>query len=192
MVRRSIKRNADTGLHRHLPKRQPTTNAHWMHLGGAGETSILYTLQAMTGTTTQHCIVYLCLLAVLLAVRINNNINMIAVDTVIKALLHGPVISFDALLTVFRVVDCVLFDILLDDQGQPLQMSAPRHLRIDDLSDPVAIRLTHFSHEQLRVFYGYFGFEALLDPGEVTLRIPTGHHTETLGEGMCKILAIWR
>jgi hypothetical protein len=35
-----------------------------MHLG-AGETSILYTLQAMTGTTPQHYIVYSCLLAVL-------------------------------------------------------------------------------------------------------------------------------
>ena len=162
MVRRSTKRNADTGLHRHLPKRQATANAHWMHLG-AGETSILYMLQAMMGTTTQHYIVYSCLLAVLLAVRINNNINMIAVDTVIKALLHGPVVSFDALLTLFRVVDCVLFDIPLDDQGQPLQMSAPRHLRIDDLSDPVGIRLTRFSHEQLWVLFGYFGFEALLD-----------------------------
>ena len=103
---------------------------------------------------------------------------MIAVDTVIEALLHGPVVSIDALLTVFRVVDCVLFDIPLDDEGQPLQMSAPRHLCIDDLSDPVAIRLTRFSHEQLRALYGYFGFEAFLDPGEVTLRIPTGHITQ--------------
>ena len=89
-----------------------------------------------------------------MAARNNNNINIIAVDTVIEALLHGPVVSFDALLTVFRVVDCVLFDIPLDDKGQPLQMSAPRHLHIDDLSDPVAIRLTRFSHEQLRALYG--------------------------------------
>jgi hypothetical protein len=177
MVRRSIQRNADTGLRRRLPKRQATTNARWMHLG-AGETSILYALQAMTGTTAQHYVVYLCLLAVLVAVRNNNNhINMIAVDTVIEALLHGPVVSFEALLAVFRVVDCVLFDIPLDDEGQPLQMSATRHLRIDDLSDPEAIRLTRFSHEQLCALYGYFGFEALLDPGEVTLRIPTGHFT---------------
>ena len=177
MVRRSLKRNADTGLRRRMPKRQATTNARWMHLG-AGETSILYALQAMMGYTAQHYVVYSCLLAVLVAVRNNNNhINMIAVDTVIEALLHGPVVSFDALLAVFRVVDCVLFDIPLDDEGQPLQMSATRHLRIDDLSDPEAIRLTRFSHEQLRALYGYFGFEALLDPGEVTLRIPTGHIT---------------
>ena len=113
---------------------------------------------------------------------------MIAVDMVIKALLHGPVVSLDALLTVFRFVDCVLFDIPLDDQGQPLQMSAPRHLRIDDLSDPVAIRLTRFSHEQLRVLYRYFGFKALLDPCEVTLRIPIGHHTE----GNVKTFSDWR
>ena len=152
-------------------------NTRWMHLG-AGETSILYTLQAMTGTTTQYYVVYLCLLAVLLAARNNNNINMIAVDTVIEALLHGPVVSFDVLLTVFQVVVCVLFDILLNNEGQPLQMFAPRHLHIDDLSDPVAIRLTRFSHEQLRALYGYFGFEALLFPGKVMLCIPTGHTTQ--------------
>ena len=132
----------------------------------------------MTGTTMQQYVVYSCLLEVLLAARNNNNINMIAVDTVvIEALLHGPVVLFDALLTVFWVVDCILFDIPLNNKGQPLQMSAPRHLCIDDLSDPVVIRLTRFSHEQLRVLYGYFGFEALLDPGEVMLRIPTGHTT---------------
>jgi hypothetical protein len=71
-----------------------------MHLG-EGETSILYTLQAMTGTTTQHYVVYSCLLVVLLAARNNHNINMIAVDMVIEALLHGPVVSTNALLTVF-------------------------------------------------------------------------------------------
>ncbi len=149
MVRRSIKHNADTGLRRRMPKRQATTNARWMHLG-AGETSILYALQAMTGSTAQHYVVYSCLLAVLVAVRNNiNDISMIAVNTVIEALLHGPVVTFDALLAVFRVVDCILFDIPLDDKGQPLQMSATRHLRIDDLSDPETIRLTRFSHEQL-------------------------------------------
>jgi hypothetical protein len=47
----------------------------------------------MTGTTTQHYGVYSCLLAVLLTARNNHNINMIAVNTVIEALLHGPVIS---------------------------------------------------------------------------------------------------
>ena len=113
-----------------------------------------------------------------MAVRSNiNNINMIAVNTVIEALLHGPAVSFDALLAMFRVVDCILFEIPLDDEGQPLQMSAMRHLCIDNLSDPETIRLTRFSHEQLRALYGYFGFEALLDLGEVMLCIPTGHIT---------------
>jgi len=160
-----------------MPKGQATTNARWMHLG-AGETSILYAQQAMTGSAAQHIVVYSCLLAVLVAVRNNiNNVNMIAADTVIEALLHGPVVLFDALLAVFRVVHCILFDIPLDDEGQPLQMSATRHLHIGNLSDPEAIRLTRFSHEQLSALYRYFGFEALLDPGEVTLRIPTGHIT---------------
>jgi len=117
MVRRSIKRNADTVLCRCLPKQQATRNTRWMHLG-AGETSILYALQAMTGSMAQHYVVYSCLLVVLLAVRNNSNhIYMIAVDTVIEALLHGPIILFDALLAVFRVFNCVLFDIPLDNEG---------------------------------------------------------------------------
>ena len=104
MVIKSTKRNADTGLRRRLPKQQASMNTRWMHLG-AGETSTLYTLQAMTDTTMQHYVVYLFLLAALLVARNNNNINMIAVDMVIEALLHGPVVLFDALLTVFWVVD---------------------------------------------------------------------------------------
>ena len=78
-----------------------------MHLG-VGETSIvLYTLQSMTGITTQHYIVFLRLLAVLLAVRsTNNNMIIIPVDASIKALLHGPVILLDA--TASHVLNCGL------------------------------------------------------------------------------------
>jgi hypothetical protein len=57
MVRRSAKSNADTGLLRHLPKWQVTTNLRWMHLG-AGETSILYTIQEMMAMTMQHFITF--------------------------------------------------------------------------------------------------------------------------------------
>ena len=71
----------------------------------------------------QHYVVHSCLLTVLLAARNNNNINMITDDTVIKALHHGPVVSIDTLLTVFWVVDCVLFDILLDNEGHPLHIA---------------------------------------------------------------------
>ena len=75
---------------------------------GAGETTIvLYTLQAMMGITTQHYIVFLRLLAVLLAVRnTNNNMIIIPVDVAIKALLHRPVILFDA--TASHVLNCGL------------------------------------------------------------------------------------
>ena len=55
---------------------------------------------------------------------------------------------------------------------------APRDLRIDDLSDPQAIRLTHFTHAQLGDLFMYFGIATLLDPGEHLLRIATGHMVE--------------
>ena len=69
-------------------------------------------------------------------------------------------------LIVFWVVDYVLFDIPLSNKGQPLHISLLRHLRIDDLSDPDAIRLTPFSHKQLWALYGYFDIKELPDPGK--------------------------
>jgi hypothetical protein len=53
-----------------------------------------------------------------------------------------------------------------------------RHLRIDDLSDPDAIRLTPFSHKQLWALYGYFDIKELPDPGKTLLHIPTSHATK--------------
>ena len=71
-----------------------SNSACWMHLG-VGETSALFKLQAMTGTMMQHYIMHLRLLVR----NTNNNINMIAIDASIKALLHRPVVLFDSVLS---------------------------------------------------------------------------------------------
>jgi hypothetical protein len=61
-------------------------NARWMHLG-AGETSILYTMEKMTIAITQHYAMHPCLLTVR-----NNNNN--AINALIDLVPCGPVISF--------------------------------------------------------------------------------------------------
>ncbi len=68
MTRRSIKRNAVTGLLCRLPKQNAPVNARWMHCG-AGEISVLYTLHALIGTTMQQYVVYSTLLGILLAIK---------------------------------------------------------------------------------------------------------------------------
>ena len=56
-MRRSTKRNADTGLLRRLPKQNAPVNARWMHCG-AGEISVLYTLHALIGESMQQYVIY--------------------------------------------------------------------------------------------------------------------------------------
>ena len=106
---------------------------------------------------------------------------MIAIDAVIGALVHRPGCRF-----VHRAgnhISCCAEHVLVgipapDKEGQPEQMSQPKHLGINDLSDHEVIRLTRFNHEQLRTLYKYFGIEGLLDPGETMLHIPIGHFTQ--------------
>ena len=137
MTRRSTKRNADTGLLRRLPKRNAPVNARWMHCG-AGEISVLYTLHDLIGTTMQQYVVYSTLLGILLAIKSTAgvNANLTAINAVIDLLSIGPVYTFETLQNVLQVFDHVLFDIPPDGAAQPLQMTSPKNLRIDDLSDP--------------------------------------------------------
>ncbi len=102
------------------------------------------------------------------------NANLTAINVVIDLLSIGPVFTFKTLQNVLQVFDHVLFDIPPDEATQPLQMTPPKNLRIDDLSDPKAIRLTHFNHAQLCDLYTHFGIVGLLDPGEDKLQISTG------------------
>ncbi len=83
------------------------------------------------------------------------------------------------LLAVFQIADHVIFDILLNYEGQPLQMSPPRHLcglmiclilRQSDSHDSTTSR----SWRSM----GSLHSEALLDPGETTLLIPTSNATQ--------------
>ena len=124
----------------------------------------------------QQYVIYSTLLGILLAITSTAgvNANLTAINAVIDLLSIGPVFMFETLQNVLQVFDHVLFDIPLDEAAQPLQMTLPKNLQIDDMSDSEAIRLTRFNHAQLRELYTHFGIAGLLDPGEDKLQIPTG------------------
>jgi hypothetical protein len=78
----------------------------------------------------------------------------------------------------------MLFDIPAAEDAQPKQMTPPRDLRINDLSDPEAHRLTRFYTAQLRQLYKHFGFRRWAreqngnNVDEERLKFYTGHRNQ--------------
>ncbi len=83
-------------------------------------------------------------------------------------------VGFLGLLRALRVTDELLFDIPPDEEDAPLKYTRARNLRIDDLSDMAALKMTHFNHSQLRRLYELFDLESQLEPMSDKLAIPTG------------------
>jgi UDP-N-acetylmuramyl pentapeptide phosphotransferase/UDP-N-acetylglucosamine-1-phosphate transferase len=108
--------------------------------------------------------VYSTLLGILLAIgsTAGVNANLTTINAVIDQLLIGPIFTFETLQNVLQV-----FNHPPDEVAKPRQMTPRKNLlRIDDLSDPKAIRLTRFGHAQLSELYTHFAIARLLDPGE--------------------------
>jgi hypothetical protein len=57
------------------------------------------------------------------------------------------------LLHAVRVVDGVLFNIPLEQEEAPLQFTCGKGVRIDDLSDTAALKMTRFKLSHLRRLY---------------------------------------
>ena len=83
-------------------------------------------------------------------------------------------VGFLGLLHALRVTDELLFDIPPDKEDAPLKYTRARNLRINDLSDMAALKMTHFNHSQLRCLYELFNLESQLEAMSDKLAIPTG------------------
>ena len=168
------RRRAETGLHHRKPKRQATANERWLHLG-AGEASLMFTLHVIMGTASLFCSAMHQLLALIVAaegmVIAHADLDVLhaAYDSVAVTL-----VGFLGLLRALRVTDELLFDIPPDQEDAPLKYTRARNLRIDDLSDMAALKMTHFNHSQLRRLYELFDLESQLEPMSDKLAIPTG------------------
>ena len=171
------KRRAETQLRRRKPKRQATPNGRWMQLSSA-ETDLLYYIHVALATISTFVVAMTQLLALVLAAEgIANegdidqqDVISVAIDT-ISIILMGWL----GILHAFREVNGILFDIPPEEEAAPIQFSRAKGLRIDDLSDMAALKMTRFNWSQLRRLYAAFDLQGQLEPLSTKLAIPTGH-----------------
>jgi hypothetical protein len=82
--------------------------------------------------------------------------------------------GFLGLLHAVQVVDGILFDILLEQEEAPHQFNRGKGLRINNLADTAALKMTCFNWSQLRCLYVAFNLEGQLKPMQDKL-VLTGH-----------------
>ncbi len=86
-------------------------------------------------------------------------------------------VAYTDMLRTLRSTDSLLFDIPPEEENTPLQFTCAKDLRIDDLSDMAAHKMTHFFHGQLCRLYTAFDIESQLEPMQDKLSFPTRHFT---------------
>jgi len=69
----------------------------------------------------------------------------------------------------------MLFDIPFHEETAPQHFTRSKNLRIADLNDVQALKMTHFSQSQLRHLYAHFGLATLAARVGTTISIFTGH-----------------
>ncbi len=74
-----------------------------------------------------------------------------------------------------HVADAVLFDIPFHKEVAPQQYTHSKNLRIADLNNVQALKMTHFSQSQLHCLYAHFGLAALVVRVGTTIPIFTSH-----------------
>ncbi len=119
------------------------------------------------------------LLGLLLALEVTadmSDVDYDALDTAIKSIII-ILVAYTDMLRTLRRTDSHLFDILPEEENAPLQFTRAKDLRIDDLSDMAAHKMTHFFHGQLRRLYAAFDLESQLEPMQDKLFFPMGHFT---------------
>ena len=86
------------------------------------------------------------------------------IDTIIDAveLCTMSTLTSLSLLQIWAEMDHHLFNIPLEQEEQPLQFTRKKNLRLADLSDPQARKMTHSYHIQLVHLYKLFNLEGYL------------------------------
>jgi hypothetical protein len=84
-------------------------------------------------------------------------------------------VGFLGLLQAMHVADAMLFDIPFHEEAASQQYTRSKNLRLADLNDIQALKMTHFSQIQLRHLYTHFGLAALAAGVGTMVPIFTGH-----------------
>jgi hypothetical protein len=163
-----------TGCRRRKPKRQATPNTRWLHLG-ARQSGQMRTIQTVMATTSSFCMSLNQLRALILAAE------TVVTAQADMAVLHAAfdsvsitLVAFLGLLRAMHVADAMLFDIPFHEEAAPQQFTRSKNLRIADLNDVQALKMTHFSQSQLRHLYAHFGLATLAAGVGTTIPIFTG------------------
>lgn len=140
------------------------------------------------------------LLSLVLAVEAMANVGDTDYDVLDAAVnsLAIAIMGWLSILRALRVADGLLFDIPPDEEAAPLTFTKKKHLRIYDLSDMAALKMTRFKWCNLRRLYAAFDLDGQLEPMSIKLAIPTGHFTlpaateSTQKRFFCSLSASWR
>jgi len=140
------------------------------------DVGVMGTLQTVMATTSLFCASLNHLRALVLAAEtvVASQADLAILDAAFDSV-SVTLLTFLGLLRAAHTTDALLYDIPIHEELAPQQFTRAKDLRIADLSDVQALKMTRFSHSQLRQLYAHFDLVALLDPFENKLPIFTGH-----------------
>ena len=90
---------------------------------------------------------FLLTIAMVVESSADGNSDMDTINEAIQVFTMST-ISYMSLLQMWTTMDHLLYDITPEEEAQPRQFSRHKRLRINDLSDPQAHKMTHFYHGQ--------------------------------------------
>lgn len=175
-----------------MPYRNVSINVQWLHLNAASVWT-KNVLQDLIELHLAHCLGSANLLDVYLATT-QEAVNQGAGDEILALANHvyhhyQDHVNNMNYLTDLHVLDTVLHDIPPEEEVLPKVFAAPRHLRIDDLSDIEARNMTRFNVDELRTLFRLFGFEQYAaqfdNTPDMMIPIPTGNYR---GNTPCRYL----
>jgi hypothetical protein len=172
---RAPKHRALTGCRRRKPKHQAHPNKHWVHLSSrqAGQMGMLQTVMAMTSL---FCMALNQLRTLILAAEtvVTAQVNLVILDTAFDSV-SVTLGAFLGLLQALYVANAMLFDIPFHEEAALQQYTRSKNLRIANLKDVQALKMTHLSQSQLRRLYAHFSLAALAAGAGTMIPIFTGH-----------------
>jgi hypothetical protein len=157
------------------PKSQVTQNS-WLHLSSV-KTDLKVALQHTLTTISMLYLAMTHLLTLVLAdetMADADDVNYDALDTANNSIAI-KLIAFLGLLQAVQIANGILFDIPLEQEDTPLQFLRVKGLRIDNLFNTAALKMTHFNWFQLCCLYASFDPKGLLKPMHDKPAFPTGH-----------------
>jgi hypothetical protein len=134
------------------------------------------TLQLLMATTSTFCVALNQLRALILPAK--TVVTAHADLDVLNAAFDSMMVAFVAflgLLQALHLTNMTLFDIPFHKEAAPQQFSRPKNLCLADLNNVQALKMTHFSQDQLCQLYSHFGLAALVEGMETKIAIFTGH-----------------